>query len=164
HGFAANPASPGAIYVLTDGGIYRSTNRGAADSWAFVGDGIANVELYDIADAPTQPDLVIGGTQANETNKYDGRSTVCQHTRGGDGATVDVDPTNAQILYAMYQYSDSLARSTDGGGSFGPFAQNLPPAPNCFNFFWQVHPTTPSTQLAACNGSLWRNTAGPPAN
>jgi hypothetical protein len=61
HGFAANPVAPQIIYVVCDGGIYRSSNRGATGTWQFIGDGISNVMFYDIALAATDPTLTIGG-------------------------------------------------------------------------------------------------------
>jgi photosystem II stability/assembly factor-like uncharacterized protein len=155
HSFAADPLTPGVIYALSDGGIFRSPDRG--DTWSFVGEGIANVEFYDIAHAVTQQQLVIGGTQDNGTVRYDGSSTVWNEILGGDGATVDIDPTNAQILYAMNQYASSIQRSTNGGASWTNIANGLPTGAVCFNLHFQVHPTTPTTLLASCQ-SLFRTT------
>jgi photosystem II stability/assembly factor-like uncharacterized protein len=154
HAFANDPVTAGLIYVGDDGGIYQSTNRG--DSWTFWGEGISNAELYDIADAATQSSLVIGGTQDNGNIKYDGSSTVWNQMDGfGDGATVDIDPTNAQILYAMGQGIDSLAQSTDGGNSFMNIAGGLPAGVGAtggcavYNTYFQVHPSQPTTLLAS---------------
>jgi hypothetical protein len=105
----------------------------------------------------TQPGLVIGGTQDNGTLRYDGSSTVWNEILGGDGATVDIDPTDEQILYAMNQYASSIQRSTNGGGSWTNIASGLPTGSVCFNLYFQVHPTTPTTLLASCM-SLWRTT------
>ena len=92
----------------------------------------------------TDPSLMIGGCQDNGTIKYDGSSTVWTQIRGGDGATVAFDPTNAEILYAMYQNAESIARSTNGGGGFDPFAAGLPTGV-CENLQFLVHPTSPRT-------------------
>lgn len=167
HGFAVSPASPATIYMLNDGGIYRSDNHGAAGSYLFIGDGLANGEIYDLADARTEPDLLIIGTQDNGTLKYDGSSTVWNMISGGDGATVDSDPTNAQILYFMGQYAASIRQSTNGGTSSTNIAGGLPTGSTCFNFPWQVHPAIPTTLIAACSynctssgcqGGVWRTT------
>lgn len=165
HGFASDPVSPNVVYTLGDGGIYRSNDRGKKGTWTFIGEGIANVEFYDHAVAATAPNLVTGGTQDNGTMKYDGASTVWKMILGGDGATVDIDPTNAQILYGMEQFADSMRRSVDGGQSFKKITKNLPQPQKCRNLHWQVHPGTPSTMLASCEGSLWRTTTTkPPAD
>jgi hypothetical protein len=79
--------------------------------------------------------------------------------RGGDGATVDVDPTDAGVLYSMGQYASSIARSSGGGWAGLP--KNLPSGADCFNLHYQVHPRTTTTLLASCNG-LWRTTTNSP--
>jgi hypothetical protein len=163
HAFATDPQDSQIIYTACDGGLYRSSDRGKANTWQFLGEGLANVEFYDIADARTQPELVIGGTQDNGTIKYTGASTLWSHIRGGDGATVDIDPSDAGVMYSMGQYANSIRRSADGGASF-PTDLGLPVTGNpCFNLHYQVHPGTPSTLLASCQaqatGSLWRRTS-----
>lgn len=154
--FAADPVTAGVIYLGRDNGLFRSADRGV--SFAQIGGGITNVEFFDGALAPTNPSLMIGGTQDNGTIKHDGTSTVWDRIQGGDGATVAFDPTNAQILYAMDQYASSITRSTNGGGSFSAFAAGLPTGSVCFNLQFLVHPSTPTTLLAACT-SLWRITS-----
>jgi hypothetical protein len=143
------------IFLGRDNGIFRSTDRGV--SLTQIGRGISNVEIFDGALAATDPSLMIGGCQDNGTIKYDGSSTVWTQIRGGDGSTVAFDPTNAQILYAMYQKAESIARSTNGGGSFDDFAAGLPTGV-CDNLQFFVHPTTPATLLACCT-SLWQITS-----
>jgi hypothetical protein len=155
-GFALDPVRPGVIYVGRDNGVFRSPDHG--DTWAQIGGGIANVEFYDGALAATDPHLMIGGTQDNGTIKYDGSGTVWKQIQGGDGATVAIDPTNAQILYAMDQYASSITRSANGGSSFSGFSAGLPTGSVCPNLQFLVHPKTPATLLAACT-SLWRITS-----
>jgi hypothetical protein len=58
----------------------------------------------------------------------------------------------------MNQYASSIARSSDGGSSFGPFAAGLPTGSVCPNLQFLVHPTIPTTLLAACT-SLWQITS-----
>lgn len=171
HAFASDPVTAGLIYVGDDGGIYQSPDRG--NSWTFLGTGMANTELYDIADAATQPNIVIAGVQDNGNIKYDASSTVWNQIGGfGDGATVDIDPTNEQVLYAMGQGIDSLARSSDGGVSFMNIAGGLPPGigkGGCavYNTHFQVHPTQANIMLASPSpcGPLYQTTnTQPPGN
>jgi photosystem II stability/assembly factor-like uncharacterized protein len=158
HGFAPVPASPGTFDVVCDGGIYQSTDHGANNSWHFLGAGISNVEFYDITNAATDPNLVIGGTQDNGTQKFNGASTDWAEIDGGDGGTVAIDPTNSQVLYAMNQNAPSVMRSSNGGGNWTGIANGLPTGGVCFNLQFYPHPTTPSTLIASCLGSLWRTT------
>jgi len=166
HFFAADPTSAKVIYTLNDGSIYRSASRGAAGSFQWVGHGLRNGEYYDHALAATDPDLVIGGTQDNGTLKHGPASDVWRMVLGGDGATVAVDPTDSDVLYAMNQYASSIARSTNGGGGFSNIADGLPQGAICFNLHFQVHPGHPATLLASCSfsdddgnrfGGLWRS-------
>jgi photosystem II stability/assembly factor-like uncharacterized protein len=152
HGFARDPQNAQTIYTACDGGLYRSPDRG--DSWQFVGDGLENVLLYDLAISATQPNIAIVGTQDNGTALYDGSSTVWREILGGDGGTVAIDPTNGSIMYAMNQYASSIAQSTDGGISFHNIADGLPTGAVGFNLHFQVHPTTTNILLAS-TGSLW---------
>jgi photosystem II stability/assembly factor-like uncharacterized protein len=160
HAIAKDPAAPSTVYSLNDGGIYRSLQRGQSGSWAFIGDGITNVEFYDIALAVTEPDLVIGGTQDNGNIRFDGTTTVWAEMDGfGDGATVAIDPTDARVLYAMPQFihepnDGGLSKSTDRGASFQGISRGLPLGRNnggCVaqNAHFQVHPTQQTTLLAA---------------
>jgi hypothetical protein len=164
---AFDPTNPQIVLAGSDGGIYRSTNHGQTGSWSFIGDGITNVEMYDLAQAATQPGRLIAGTQDNGNILYSG-SLVWDHIppdqiQGGDGAAVAIDPTNADIFYLMGQVQDSLGQSLNAGQTtFLPFAAGLPASSTTcamYNstFFLQVHPTVPTTLLASCN-SLNRTT------
>jgi hypothetical protein len=153
---ALDPVTPGVIYVGRDNGLFRSPDHGV--TFAQIGVGISNVEFYDGALAATDPTVRIGGTQDNGTIKTDSSSTIWTEFQGGDGGTVDIDPTNAQILYAMGQYASSITRSTNGGGSVANFGAGLPTGAVCFNLHFIVHPATPTTLLASCM-SLWRITS-----
>lgn len=156
HNVATDPSSPRVIYSLNDGGIYRSTERGASGTWSLMGGGIANVEFYDLATAPTRPDLMIGGTQDNGTIKALDGATIWTMIRGGDGGTVDIDPTNPDVMYSMFQYAESIARSTNGGSSFSASAGGLPTGSVCFNLDYLIHARFPSRLLASCT-NLWRS-------
>jgi hypothetical protein len=160
HHVATSPASPATIFSLDDGGIYRSTNRGASGSWVHIGDGIANVEFYDGVAAPNNAGLVIGGTQDNGTLKATVGNAVWTMIKDGDGATVDIDPANASILYAMHQYVDSVSRSKNGGSSFSLITNGLPSGSQCFNLQFQVHPSQPATLLAGCHRLFRTLTSG----
>jgi hypothetical protein len=163
HGFAVHPSDPKIIFTGSDGGLYKSIDRGKPGTWSFVSEGVANIEFYDIADAPTQPELVIGGTQDNGASLYDGSNTNWKYMVGGDSEGVEYDPTDHDVLYEIGQYMHQIKKTTGGGvgsswptiggalpegcsGSteFGPFDNHL-----------LVHPKTPSILLATC-GSVWR--------
>jgi hypothetical protein len=163
HAFAVDPSDGDVVYTGCDGGLYRSNDRGASGSWSFAGEGMTNTEFYDIGHAPTDPRRILGGTQDNGTVLARDLGTVWDQIRSGDGATVDVDPTNADILYSMGQYASSIERQVDGS-AWQSLAAGLPIGSICFNLHYQVHPRIPTTLLASC-GSLRRTTTTqPPGN
>jgi hypothetical protein len=157
HGFAVDPNDPRIIYVVCDGGIYRSSNRGNKDTWQFIGNGIFNVQFYDSALAVTDQTMVIGGTQDNGTLEYSG-STEWDHINGGDGATVAIDPSNAQIKYSMNQGPESMQKRVGNGDWACISCGELALLDGCNNLAFQVHPRTPAMLLAPCQ-SLWQATA-----
>ncbi len=176
---AFDATNPQILYAGSDGGIFRSSDHGMEGTWTSIGEGITNVEMYDIAQAATQPGRLIAGTQDNGNIRYSG-SPIWDHIPpqaqlGGDGSAVAIDATNPNILYAMGQLQDSLGQSLDGGQTpFLAFAQGLPLSPNnngttrCAmfdsTFHFQVHPTVPTTLLASCNSLLRTTTNVSPGN
>uniref|UniRef100_Q028F2 Glycosyl hydrolase, BNR repeat-containing protein n=1 Tax=Solibacter usitatus (strain Ellin6076) TaxID=234267 RepID=Q028F2_SOLUE len=164
HEFATDPTNPGLLYTVCDGGIYRSLDFGT--HWAFFGEGLANVQFYDHSVSVTDSNIAIGGTQDNGTIRYDGSSTVWSYIGGGDGGTVDIDPSNSSRLYAQIvdpggdpgtQYIASMSTSANGGASFTNIGLGLPAAPTCQNGYFQVVPTFLSRILASCQ-DLWTRT------
>ncbi len=156
HGFAVLPSAAGTIFTLNDGGIYKSAQNGNEGTWSLAGKGIANVEFYDLADAFTRPDVLIGGTQDNGIIKTEG-TLAWKAKRGGDGATVDIDDTDANTMYSMGQYAPSIQRSTNGGNNWNNMNSGLPSGDTCFNMRFHLHPRKMNIVLAACT-NLWRIT------
>ena len=152
HGFAADPSSPQNIYVVCDGGIYRSSNLANPNTWQFLGDGIFSVQFYAFSVAESDVALTTGGTQDNRTLAYTG-STVWNNVNGGDGATTAIDPTNTQIQYSMNQGPDSMQKRV-GSGSWKCIACGIPVSPSCFNLFFQLDASAPATVLASCQSLL----------
>jgi hypothetical protein len=153
HAVASDPGQPADIYTACDGGLYRSTQ---ADDWEFVADGIANVLFYDLAVSTTRPERAIGGTQDNGTIITDGSAVEWgELDAAGDGATVAIDPTDGEVMYAMDQYASSIMRSDDSGDSFTNIGAGLPPDQACPNLHFGLNPNDPSLLLACC-GALWQ--------
>ena len=153
HAVVSDPGQPADIYTCCDGGLYRSTQ---ATNWKFVADGIVNAEFYDMAVSRTRPELAIGGTQDNGTILTDSSALEWRQIWGGDGATVVIDPTNADVMYMMQQYASSIARSDNGGASPPTnIGGGLPPGSAGERLRFGLHPIDPTVLLACCGG-LWR--------
>ena len=166
-----DPNDPATLYAGSDGGIFRSTDYGKQDTWQFIGEGITNVEMYDLALANTWSRRAICGIQDNGTILYNG-TLVWQQLRGGDGAAVAIEATNADRFYAVLNNSGSPSVSSDGGETFPDFSNGLPKDSkgNTPCAIWSmtshllIHPVNSKTLLEPCQ-SLWRTTTNaPPGN
>jgi hypothetical protein len=113
HALEINPLN-NYLYCGSDGGIFYSTNFG--DDWIDLSPGLANTQWYRIAGYAPDPDLIIGGSQDNGTNKYTGSATMTQ-IFGDDGMDCQIDPSDPNILYICRQ-GGGLHKSTDGGNTF----------------------------------------------
>ncbi len=164
-----DPTNHKVLFVGTDGGIYRSSNHGIEGSWTFIGEGISNAEMYDIALASTV-DRAISGTQDNGNILYTG-NLVWDHRPldaiyGGDGGAVAVDPTDPSRLYAGFNNDGAPSASTDGGATFSAFVSGFAGYTDCHAYNMtldlQVDPNDPKVLLESCGFSLWRaTTTGP---
>ena len=154
HGFATDPQNPKIIYTLTDGGIYQSSDHGKDGTWKFIGEGIENVEIYDLAIAKSDPNLVIAGTQDNGNIIYKG-STTWKEIPGaeGDGWSVAIDPTNTKKFYTMHQWSATLRRHSNGIAKC--IACGLPPNIYYTIFHCFIHPNNTTKLIAWCANELY---------
>ena len=163
HAWIYSPRDPAVVFAGTDGGFYRSTEDGLAGTWTFLGEGIVNAELYDLADSPTSPRLLMGGSQDNGAFEYPGSGKVWRWRWEGDAEMVEIDPTDDRVRYSASQAESSLAVTTDAyatnpvaigmGLPAGcpPWSGDYPANPS--NQFL-IHPGRSSTLLATCT-SLW---------
>lgn len=162
HAWVTHPFFPWIVFAGTDGGLYRSTKDGASDSWSFIGEGIVNAELFDLADAATSPHLLIGGSQDNGVFEYPGSGTIWDLREGGDAEMVEIDPADANVRYFATQAQSSLFRTTDAFASLTAIGAGIPPGcppwsseyPATPSNQFLIHPGQSSTLLATCT-SLW---------
>lgn len=108
------PSNPNIVYHCSDGGVYRSTNKGA--SWEKTSDGLVVTQFYDVNAWPRISSVIGGGTQDNGTNVSTGGLTW-KNILGADGGYLVIHPTNPRIMYAETQYT-GLRKTTNGGASW----------------------------------------------
>lgn len=95
--------SPSRVYIGTDGGIWRSEDQGA--SWTTMNTNIGITQFQSVGLHPSNPDIVIGGTQDNGTNI---RRTDLEshpewfHTDFGDGGQSFIDQADPTRMYHTY--------------------------------------------------------------
>ena len=139
HALAFNKATPAQVIIGNDGGVWYSDDRGgrpnasdplSAVTWQNLNGTVdpstaavthrTNLQLgqfTSIANVPTVPARVWGGTQDNGTDRKSVASQSWFDVASGDGGQVLVDPTDANYVYGTY-FGITPYRYTDGGAFF----------------------------------------------
>lgn len=117
HAFASHPSDHLTIYAGNDGGIYKSTNGGAA--WDdHINEGVGITQFEFIGQHPTSDAMVIGGTQDNGTEMFRNHPAF-YHSADGDGGAAGVDASEPKNVIHTY-FGVSPQRSIQGG-KFGSY-------------------------------------------
>lgn len=116
HYYAYNPKDYNKLYVVTDGGLYRSNNFGESNSFYSCNGGFITSQFYaSFGNSYQDSNYCIGGLQDNRSAFYQGDPAGAFYkTFVGDGLSSAVNPVNDNIVYTEYVYGD-LARSTNRG-------------------------------------------------
>jgi uncharacterized repeat protein (TIGR01451 family) len=141
HAVAINPANTSQVMIGSDGGVWTSNDQGgrlgndpvadavdtvdwedlngtvAPNGAVLARSGLAITQFTSIANVPTIPARVWGGTQDNGTLRKSAASNSWFDVESGDGGQVLVDPTDANFVYGNY-FGISPYRNTDGGLAF----------------------------------------------
>lgn len=115
HAMAFNVSASNEVLLGNDGGLYYSTNGGASATK----DLKLPITQFNrmFVDAQNE-NKIYAGAQDNSTSRTQtGGLSDWNIIYGGDGFQPLVDPTNTNIIYALYQYG-ALGKSTNNGGSF----------------------------------------------
>lgn len=115
HAIAFNASVAGEVLLGNDGGLYYSNNGGSSS----VKDLKLPITQFNRMFVDAQnANKIYGGAQDNSTSRtQSGGLSDWNIIYGGDGFQTLVDPTNTNVIYALYQYG-SLGKSTNNGGSF----------------------------------------------
>jgi photosystem II stability/assembly factor-like uncharacterized protein len=114
HVAAFAPSNSSVVYECNDGGVYRSSNKGAAFEKA--SHGLVVTQFYDVGSWGRISTVLGGGGQDIGTNMTSGGLTW-RSVWGGDGGYLLIHPTDPRRMYAESQYT-AVVRSTDGGNTW----------------------------------------------
>ena len=105
----------GALYIGSDGGVFKSSNSAASPpSFTHLNNGIVTHLFYSIGSSLANPDAVIGGLQDNGTRVRVGATSTFNQYIGGDGFGADIHPLTASTMLGSLYY-DRIQKSTNGG-------------------------------------------------
>ncbi len=115
HAVAFAPSNTNFVVLGNDGGIDYSSNGGS--SW-LASTSLPITQFYAGEIDNSNPNVILGGTQDNGTNRtLTGGTGNWNSIYGGDGFYCLVDYSTNQRVYASSQ-TGGLGRSTNGGSSF----------------------------------------------
>jgi photosystem II stability/assembly factor-like uncharacterized protein len=114
HGIYGNPLNANKVYILTDGGLFRSNDFGNT-TYECTG-GYVTSHFYIGSISQTDANMIIGGVQDNYSNIYTG-AVDWNPVIGGDGSFCAINPRNDNTQYGSYQYLNIL-RSDDRGNNW----------------------------------------------
>lgn len=128
----------GSDFVVTnDGGIFRSSDKGA--TYLSRNGDLPIAEFYPgAAIHPTNPNVALGGTQDNATAIYGG-SKIWQQFATGDGMSNAISAIRPDTHWIASSYNVRIYRTRDGGASWKSIDKGI--QPNCHPFL---------TRLAGC--------------
>ncbi len=163
HGIISNPKDPNKIYIITDGGLFRSDDFGNS-SYA-CNDGLVTSQHYIGAVSASNPDLFISGLQDNYTDKHDG-SVYWTSVLGGDGTYTAINPVNDAIEFGASQYLN-IAKTNDywNFSTYGVYYSPSDPNggnPAAFLAPFILAPSNPDVMYAGSSTLLRSDAAGQP--
>lgn len=112
HATAINPADPGDMLVGCDGGAFHLTYSLADNTWTFqsLNGTLGLTQFYHGAWDPTNPNIMIGGSQDNASPQSSGDLYNWNNPGAGDGGFCAIVQSNPKIQYATSQ-GLSIART-----------------------------------------------------
>ncbi len=94
HAIAVAPSNTNIVYFASDGGVWRSADRGV--NWVSQNNStFSATQFQSVAVHPRDRNYTLGGTQDNGTNFLFPDGVTWRNSRGGDGGPVQIDSNSA---------------------------------------------------------------------
>jgi len=130
------------------GGLFTTTDAGI--NWV---KRLANTEIHEIAEDPVNRDIWWAATNKGIYKSTDNAvswtlQTASSLPNGNTGRTeLAIAPSNPQVVYALFENSNDVWRTTNGGSSWSRQSSgtNACDGQCWYNMVLRVHPTTPDT-------------------
>jgi photosystem II stability/assembly factor-like uncharacterized protein len=165
HRVIISPFKSNTIFLLTDGGVFKSTNAG--DSFIGLNGGLMTAQIYpNMAVSMQNANFMIGGLQDNEGFVYEGNPGCRRIGSLGDGFHAAISPRNDDTCFITSYYLN-IRRSTNQAVSWAAVLSNgNPPTETaCFNSPFVISSNDPNVLYAGTNrikksinrGGTWTN-------
>lgn len=153
-GLDANNASH-IIVGSPTGGIWRTTNLGT--NWTPVFDDQALIDVYSLEISRVNPNHYWAGLNDKVVRSVNGGNswTDVNGTTQGLYSTIEMHPTDDNIIFAINQSWGIVFRSTNGGNDFVAVLDHTSGMHDL-----EFHPTDPMTIYASGNGAMFISTDG----
>ncbi len=174
HNIILNPLNPNQVYIITDGGLFRSSDFG--NTYSDCNSGYNTTQSYIGAISSTDSTVLLSGLQDNYTIKYFGSQTW-QPVIGGDGCYTAIDHTNDYNEYGAYQYLNVYSCNDQGyffsnnqilyspANASGPnSAAFLAPYILCYSNTQYIYAGGQGLQLSTNGGATWNFMGNNPVN
>ncbi|MCH8555550.1 MAG: T9SS type A sorting domain-containing protein [Schleiferiaceae bacterium] len=141
HKLVFDPVNQNVLYLLTDGGVFRSSDVGI--TWSEINRNYATIQFY--AFDVNEQRHIMGGTQDNGTFLLDrsgNTPNAASSVLGGDGGYAALSRLNSNVWFAESQYGN-IRRTENRGESYGsPLSNrvNSPPGQGSQGFSAFVTP------------------------
>jgi len=155
HYLSFSPLDSSTVYLCTDGGLFRSRNLGG--SWEAINNGLGTIQFQSVDVHPTDPNIAMGGTQDNGTNKFTG-SKQWRNTFLGDGGITHINWKDPRVMYTEY-VGLVILKSVDNGESWAWNVTNGidPNEGKLFYAPFNLDPSDPDTLVAGAE-KVYRTT------
>jgi photosystem II stability/assembly factor-like uncharacterized protein len=149
HSYAHDPANPDVLYVVDDGGVWRTSDFG--DGYEFVGYGLSTAQLYNgFSTSTTDSLLAMGQVQDHIPGvRYLGATSWVDGGVDEAGWTA-IDPTDDRNTYAVNREGGGVYKFTNRGGTL--VAYSPLDGQGAWNTPLLVSPSNPS--ILYCGKSL----------
>jgi len=153
----------GRLLIGTDGGIWRLDNP-TTPAWSDLNGNLSTIQFTGIGLHPTNPNIVVGGSQDNGTEIYTG-NVIWLETDGGDGGYAKFSSTNGARVYHQIPNGSAgsafFRRSDDTGNTWITRTSSISADVNVQNFYapFSVDPGNGDRVLYGTN-RVWETTNG----
>lgn len=149
HALAFDPHDANTVYAGSDGGLFRSPNRGV--DWVALNDGLGITEVEYIAQDFGSSRWLLGGTQDNGSIRWTGGPW--EHVADGDGGGCGVDRVTPSTVFHTF-YGMGMQRSASRG-DFGSWTSIGPGVPAGYQALFYPPAEADSSTVAQAGQSVF---------